>query len=357
MWSPTLLLDETEIYNKEDRIDVVGILNAGYRRGQYAIRVVKVESDTPIIGLFDVFGFKALSGTRGHRETLESRSIIINMFKASRKVRFMLDANKAREIRIQLLLWRMEQLGEIDGSDESDEYSKGIADVPEALAFADGRFAEKYYSLYMIANEGRDNIITYAKGQYEIEQMAEETSIEAEVTQAIMSCRELVINGVVKSKDIAVRFNEPRNDKEQWKTKSVSTVVKRLGFHSKRSSDGSRGYIWSDGVLERNMRRYGLQGERGDPLGDVSDLSDSSIGSVWIHPGAVKSGGTIGDFYPVPLRREFGELGRNPRGVFEGKILEYAPKWEDFKVGALIMLMIEKGELMETDDGELVPVG
>ena len=63
-WHPTLLLDETEIYNKDTKTEMIGLLNSGYRRSQYAIRV-KLTQQGSELEAFDVFDFKALAGTKG----------------------------------------------------------------------------------------------------------------------------------------------------------------------------------------------------------------------------------------------------------------------------------------------------
>lgn len=355
MWHPTLLLDETEIYNQEARADVIGILNAGYRRGQYAIRIVKIAGDALVIGLFDVFGFKALAGTREQRETLESRSIIIHMFRASRKIRFMIDREEARKLRTQLLLWRMEQFGEIEGFEGFEGFPQGVSEVPEDLTFADGRFAEKYYPLYTVANEGRVNIIEYARKVFQLEQLAAETSIEAEVTQSIIKCHDKVVNGVIGTREIAQMFNEPRNEKEQWKTQSVGRVVSRLGFHKKRTNTGRAGYIWDENILERNTRRYGLLEDEETPLGEPSNPSIPSKG--WIDPAAIESEtATIGDFYPKPLVDEWWAMeAQDSDGPFIAQIKVHAPDWPDHKCGALVDLAVEQGYLLRRSGGGLMP--
>lgn len=109
MWHPTVCLDETEIYSTQDHIEVVGLLNSGYRRGQYALRVKNTEQGMELEA-FDVFGFKALSGTEGLAKTLESRSIKIRMIKNTRPIRFLIDLEKAEELRSKLLMWRFLKL-------------------------------------------------------------------------------------------------------------------------------------------------------------------------------------------------------------------------------------------------------
>ena len=272
-WSVTLLLDESEVYNSESKGDVIGILNSGYRRGQHAIRVVKTKGDKFELGLFNVFGFKALAGTRGQRDTLESRSIIVNMFKAARKIRFIMDLKKAQEIRTQLLLWRLEYLYESSESIESL-----TEDIPEPLKFADGRFAEKYYPLYMVSNEGQEAIIEYAHKAFQTELDAEESSIEAEFTQTLQKCCDKVENGVMKTKDIREMFNVDRNENEKWKTRTVGSIIKRLGFQRKRAASGDSGFLWDKDVLNRNLKRYRLLDI---PLPEPSKLSEHSEKLDW----------------------------------------------------------------------------
>jgi len=43
---------------------MIGLLNSGYRRSQYAIRV-KLTQQGSELEAFDVFDFKALAGTKG----------------------------------------------------------------------------------------------------------------------------------------------------------------------------------------------------------------------------------------------------------------------------------------------------
>src|SRR5208283_429746 len=85
-WHPTLLLDETEIYNRESMIEVLALLNSGYRKGQYAIRIEKEKEGCPQIGTFDTFGFKILAGTEELATTLQSRCIITAMSRAVKQV-------------------------------------------------------------------------------------------------------------------------------------------------------------------------------------------------------------------------------------------------------------------------------
>jgi len=145
-YHPTIFFDETERYNSKDS-NMQSTLNAGYKRGDFAIRVQDPKENT--LAFFDTFGFKALAGTEPMRGTLESRCIMINMQKNSRPVAFKMDNVKAREIRSRLLWWRFKQLEKHEGL----EGSEGVEGVPEELSFSDGRFCELYTPLVKVTKE------------------------------------------------------------------------------------------------------------------------------------------------------------------------------------------------------------
>jgi len=251
-WHPTLLLDETEIYSKDTKTEVIGLLNSGYRRGQYAIRVKQTQQGSELEA-FDVFGFKALAGTRGLAQALESRSIMNHMIKARRKVARVLDEKRATEIRNKLLGWRLYTLAENDLSVLSDLFSEGIG----SLDFGDGRLQELFSCLLGVSNEGRENIQKYAKKVYEMRGNEEKASEEAEIVEILSK------NGIIKEKSIALTkditeaFNSTRKEKEQWKTRSVGCLVRRLGFNKVHTGQG-KGWLIDNDRLEYLQQIYGI---------------------------------------------------------------------------------------------------
>lgn len=107
-WHPTLFLDESEVYG--DRNEILAILNAGYRRGQYVARQVEDKEHGFRTEFFDVFGFKALASTETFAQTLVSRCITFKMSKATRPVKLFIDEDQTQKLRNQLLMWRFETL-------------------------------------------------------------------------------------------------------------------------------------------------------------------------------------------------------------------------------------------------------
>jgi len=269
LWHPTIFLDETEIYSKVEHAEVVGLLNAGYRRGQFAWRVKNTEQGTEL-ELFDVFGFKALSGTEGLAKTLESRSIMVRMMKNTRPIRFLVDQQKAEELRGKLLMWRFLKLHKIFG--EECEGCEPFSEVPPALNFADGRLTELFQPLLAVANHGYENIVNYAKKVYETRQLEEEVSVEALILNALVDSEALVEEKVILTTDIAETLNKDIPKKEQFKTTTVGRIMRRLGFLPKHTRKGN-GWIWNDSRVELLRGRYLPGGTPSEKPSQPSQLS------------------------------------------------------------------------------------
>lgn len=248
MWHPSIFLDETEIYSKVEHLEIIGLLNAGYRRGQYAWRVKNTEAGSEL-ELFDVFGFKGLSGTEGLAKTLESRSIKIRMIKNTRPIRFLVDLEKAEELRAQLLMWRFLKLR------EGREGSEAFLEVPPDLKFANGRLVELFQPLLLVANAGHENIVKYARKVYEIRQLEEETSVEAMILNALIESEGKVEEKVILTKDIRETLNADIPKRERFKTTTVGRIMRRLGFLPKHTRRGN-GWVWNDSRVKLLKTRY-----------------------------------------------------------------------------------------------------
>ena len=251
-WHPTIFLDETEIYSETEHAEVIGLLNSGYRRGQYAWRV-KMSEQGAELELFDVFGFKGLSGTEGLAKALESRSIKIRMIKNTRPIRFLVDQKKANELRGKLLMWRFLKLHQIFG--EGSEGSEPFSEVPPALDFANGRLIELFQPLLAVANHGYENIVSYARKVYEMSQLEEETSVEAMILNALLDSEAKVEEKVILTMDIAETLNKDIPDREHFKNTTVGKIMRRMGFLPKHTKKGN-GWIWNDKRVALLRKRY-----------------------------------------------------------------------------------------------------
>lgn len=251
-WRPTLFLDETEIYLREHKADVVNLLNSGYRKGQHAVRVGEPDRKTGArkILTFKVFGFKALAGTREFVETLKSRCIIINMAKAVRKIVSKINKERAEHLRNQLLMYRFIKL-----SSEEVTYS-----LPEDLRL-NGRLRELFEPLIIVAPEQmRQKMIRIAEKTQEIQEEEEKLSIEATVFHAIIKAYELYgKEGKVSVRAVTDVINAANPDiQSQIESKTVGYVSSRLGFR-KTMYRHQRCVIWDKKLVKRLAQRYPLE--------------------------------------------------------------------------------------------------
>jgi len=253
LWHPTVLLDETEIYNQQTKVEVVGLLNSGYRKGQYAFRA-KVTQDGTELESFDVFGFKALAGTQGLRKALESRCLMVKMLKAKRKVNRFVDEKRATELRNKLLGWRLYTLAEREQGEQRELFLEGIP----SLDFADGRLNELFTPLLAVSNHGREELVKYAQNLSEMRSSEEKASEEAEVLEILSKNNLKDEKNVVLTKVLAEKFNESREEKETWKTKSIGYLVRRLGFEKVHTRNGN-GWLIDKDRLSYLLQVYGIE--------------------------------------------------------------------------------------------------
>jgi hypothetical protein len=249
-WHPTLLLDETEIYNRESMIEVLALLNSGYRRGMYAIRIEKIEEGCPQIAMFDTFGFKVLAGTEELAATLQSRCIITTMSKAVRHVNLFVDEEKAQELRNKLLMYRFKKLGKT-----SEDF-----DVSNLNGYFDNaRVIELFVSLLQVAptEEVRNRLIACMKQITQTRLDEEQASIEARVFDALLKCEGNVESGKLSTQAITEAFNEGLPEKDQVTSRFVGRKVAALGFEKcKLSGGGLAGFFWDTKLIERLRVRY-----------------------------------------------------------------------------------------------------
>jgi len=250
-WKPTIILDETEIYSKSERYEVIGLLNSGYRKGQFAVRV-KNSEEGAVLEVFDVFGFKAMAGTQGLAQALESRSILIRMIKNRRAVKLFIDEETAKKLRGQLLMWRMQTLHFSNKTKEGLEKTPEcelcelsevkLRDVPP-LNVESGRIQELFQPLLAVANSGRESIVKYAEKMDDIRRFEEKASVEAELIEIILKSETTLEENIFLTKNLAEEFNKDRNEREKWKSRSIGRLMRRLGFEMRHTRMGNGWYI------------------------------------------------------------------------------------------------------------------
>jgi len=251
LWHLTLFLDEAEMYIQKERDEIIHLLNAGYRRGSPAIRVEDTKEGM-VPKVFDVFGFKALAGTKEFVKTLKSRCITFNMSKAIRKIKTKIDEGQAEKLRKKLLAYRFKKLSEREAEEEPSIFT--------------GRLRELFDPLIMVApTVAKNTIIEQAKKIEELEKEEELASNEALVFKAILEVYHRTQEKKITIKEIADVANKNLSLEEMLSSVSVGMHASRLGF-KKTMSKGQRAIFWNHELAERLIKRY-LSAE------EISDLT------------------------------------------------------------------------------------
>jgi hypothetical protein len=137
-FQPTLLLDEADNSLPKEKTELLGLLNAGHRRGARASRC---EGDDNKLRFFKVFGPKVIAGIGKQKDTLESRSIIIHMVRklAGEKVA-RIKPKRCETLRQQCRRW-------------ADDHTQAISEIDVQLPDEMGnREADKWEPLFAIAD-------------------------------------------------------------------------------------------------------------------------------------------------------------------------------------------------------------
>jgi len=270
-WHPTLLLDETEIYNKESMAEVLALLNSGYRRGQYAIRIEKMEEGNPQIGMFDTFGFKAMAGTEELAATLQSRCIITAMSRAVRKLNLFMDEDKAKDLRNKLLMYRFKNLGKASND-------MVTAFVNENADFRNARVIELFISLIQVAptEEIKKKLIAHMKQITQSRLDAEQASVEARIFEALLKSDSKVDGGKISTQAITEVFNDGLTEKDQATSRFIGRKVAALGFEKCRvGGKGQAGFFWDATLIDRLKARYFPNGSQ--LTSETPETSETSV--------------------------------------------------------------------------------
>jgi len=248
---PTFLLDEFEMYEKmkEAKSEVIGVLNAGYRRGQVVLRTDKVKDGVPVLRGFNCFGPKALASIEDLPPALQNRTIPFIMSRAARSVRRTVDREKAKELRAMLLKFRFDSV---------------LEPLPENLNpidLPDGRLIELFTPLVLSApREAEKNILEYATKLYVKNLEAERDTEEAKVYVSLLELLENEPRLLIPQAEVRDKVNEglPEKSPERLGKKTVSRALsKGLGLPSKRNRKTKlMEVIILPEKLERRVQRY-----------------------------------------------------------------------------------------------------
>jgi hypothetical protein len=266
-YSPTFLLDEFEMYEamKEVKGEVIGCLNAGYRRGQVVLRTDAIRDGSPVLRGFTVFGHKAISSIEDLPTATKGRCIPIVMSRAMRRVKRMMDKKEAEELRGMLLQYRFNYVFE---------------DAPEGnpIDLPDGRLIELYVSLCVTAPPNvEEKLLRYAREEYESILDAEKDTPDAKAYIAIIESLKRNPQLWLLQSDILKVMNEEQPAEFPYKATTFGKILKRLNIKSRKNESTKKRMAYMDKkVLLRRSQRYCSLEEREQIVKLLKKLPDKS---------------------------------------------------------------------------------
>jgi hypothetical protein len=298
-YGPTLIIDEAQLYNREEWAETQAFLNERYRRGG---KVWRVEGDgkNMVPKHFNAFGATAFAGSYPPWPALSSRALTIKTEKNTRPVE-------------QTLTKAFEEEGQRFRNFLQGFREKRLGNSPERIfeldRIKDYRTREIGHELLAVAPDGdpREQIFSYLEVLETEHQTDEETGTESDYVRALNLCQPT--NGAVTAKEVRTQLaevlgeveyrvvkgtldqEEPKrmvNEAALPKPRTIMGVLTTLGFKKTRVGHrgGLTGILWDKELLTRLNERYGISSASSGTSGtstkareDDEDPEDNPNGS------------------------------------------------------------------------------
>lgn len=242
-FQPTLLIDESEFLKTKDKQELIGLLNAGQRRGVFIPRMKGEQSQD--VEFFNVYCPKAISGTEQLKRTTTSRMITFTMTRNIRKMPRRIDKKEGLRLRNQLLMWRFHKIAELKNSLTFKERVAPHFELKATTEFKEldslsGRTFELFYPLYYTTPKAKQpNILTFATELEQMKLRAEKTELSSMVFEAIMNLKDTTQHGLLLIKDIAQYVNADQPFEYQIANRRIGTKCSQMGFEKTRTNRGT----------------------------------------------------------------------------------------------------------------------
>jgi len=271
----TLFLDELQQYLQDDKTTFLAVLNAGQRRGQKAILVVRTGDGYDTQG-FEVFGPKFMASTEETTHALATRCVPITMVKNTRRVPLRINDERAVQIKNKLSKY----VHDIRGDKIPD-----VEPLFMERGFSDYRNIEAFLNLVAVTPpKFRGRILDYAK-QID-DNIAEEDGLNfySDLYGAVHHAYLNAKGGKISIAAITEAYNDGKEEQEKVANRTVGSQVNIMGLNRKcRMSDGKMGRYISETLMKRLSRRYGATLELSIFSTDGTEESEHQRGVLDTH--------------------------------------------------------------------------
>jgi hypothetical protein len=266
LYTPALLIDESQIYNREEWAEAQALINERYRPGGKVWRMTG-EGRSMIPQAFKSWGATALASSHAPWEALGSRALLIRMEKGKPErhtgtADFFVEASRLRS---QLLSYRFVKLE----TQPKLDYPEAPPDPIEVMLerVQDERTKEGGYPLLAVADpECHRSLVEYLIRLEEEHQAIEESSDVAAYVIAIANATPT--SGKVSIEDVKIELAklwslwDPEkakvtDTKQMPSSKWISKTLQTLGFKPTRMPQtGRTGVLLDPDLLSRLKLRY-----------------------------------------------------------------------------------------------------
>ena len=269
----SLILDELKIWGKDGDKEVSRLIKSRYKRGLKVARVDLNKKGEEQIEFFDPFAPIAICTDQQMPRELESRTFLFVMQKnASPEVEDEIDQGKAQELRDRLTAFRARNL------------DKNLPNVEKIARRRLHEIIKPLHQILMLVDPDREGELReYVKAATEIRKAEDSLTLQGEIIKTIVDSLyngELSIEkGMFKLKHITELINLERSEKEHLKDRTVSKVLKQLGFQRDRASDGLTVFFFKEDNLKKLAQRFNIGIPKSAPTDSSEDNEDNE--DIW----------------------------------------------------------------------------
>jgi len=267
----TIFFDMTDFWNSISKSGSEDVILSRYERGLKVSRVLNPEKgpfrDTTY---FDVFGPTIIASNEDIQQVLGSRTVTVIMKQSKRTFEKPINKEKAKELQAKIIALKLLLKDK---------------DFPTTPKIAPGRFGDIIQPLHMIVKymnpKKEADFISLIEDIEKEKKIIKSQTVEGEIVQAILSLSSNVQRSFLLLKDITMKINEDRSEREKIDSRTIGRRLAIMGYQKTRIYNGSTAIHWNSTLNELLASEHNVNTlEENDAFSVSSITSVTSVTSV-----------------------------------------------------------------------------